>query len=190
MAIESTRKEAPHASSGRAWHGEAGGGRSSGSVSRAQAPRLKVSAHEMPLSNIKKASSRLRRALSRSKDSMAIESTRKEAPHASSGRAWQAEEALRGVPYPNSLPNEERSKFARKHGTEGRARRGSKQWKREPAQAPRLKVSAHEMPLSNIKKASRVRPGTLQVEGLHGNRKQGTHLARAARQEEVEAVEA
>ena len=31
---------------------------------------------------------------------------------------------------------------------------------------------------------------TLQVEGLHGNRKQGTHLARAARQEEVEAVEA
>jgi hypothetical protein len=110
-------------------------------------------------------------ALSRSKDSMAIDSTRKEAPHAPrAGRAWQLVEATRGVPCANS--SREGSNFARKQGThqERRARRGRSSGSVSRAQAPRLEVSAHEMPLSNLKRASRVRPGTLQVEGLHGNR--------------------
>ena len=89
--------------------------------------------HQMPLSNIKKASSRVR-------------------PTSLQARP-------RGCILVNLYRNTE-------------TRLGNRFVRRRPgAKAPSLKVSTHEMPLSNIKKASsRLRPGTLQVQGLHGNR--------------------
>ena len=43
------------------------------------------------------------------------------------------------------------------------------------AQAPRLRVSAHEMPVSQTKKASRVRPGSLQTRSSTLRPRESTH---------------